>query len=597
MDDKILEPLSAYKNSYESELKQNAESLFGELAAKAAIDVELNRATVKKYTAKLKLLEKTKKHINGLKTKKALLNVLTIVGCIMAIIGIFLLIDKNYLAGGILTPIGVIFAILGIVLNKVKIKPALAEAKKLKNGQESAAEQLKNEAWQQMNPLNELFDDTMTKQLIEKTVPLLKIDYNFGMRRYDYLSGKYGFGGDDNENVSTIGILTGEILGNPFVVDRKLIHTMGTQTYTGSLLITWTETYIDSEGHRRTVHRSQTLYASIKRPKPFYSAQTRLIYGNDAAPDLHFSRSPSHSEDLSEKALKRKIKAGKKKIESMQEKSQQFTEMGNEEFDVLFGALNRNNEVQFRLLFTPLAQKNILALLKDSEGYGDDFHMQKSGCLNYISSEHSSDWNPDTDPSAYRSFSFDDAKSKFINFNTAYFRSLYFDLAPLLSIPLYQQQKPREYIYKDSYQRNFTRHETEYAVNHINANAFAPLGAATSCILKTSFLSAAGKSDRVAVTAHSYRTVNRVEYVPTMGGDGRLHSVPVPWVEYIPISRESTVVIKELGLSSRNFTGSDKIAEKLARREICRYGYGHGILCCVTDDDSDFDSDFDIDKK
>ena len=39
--------------------------------------------------------------------------------------------------------------------------------------------------------------------------------------------------------------------------------------------------------------------------------------------------------------------------------------MGHPEFEVLFGAQNRNNEVQFRLLFTPLARKQLLALMKD----------------------------------------------------------------------------------------------------------------------------------------------------------------------------------------------------------------------------------------
>lgn len=596
MDDKLLEPLKAYKECYGTELRHNAEVMFDELAARSGVDIAQNRATVKKYDAKLRLIDKTNKLIGDLKAKRGLLTALIVIGGILLIFGFIQLLHRSYVYGGISAPIGIILILVGAIVIAKKIKPRLAEMKKEKMTQSEAAQKLLDEANKQMAPLNALFEDTMTKQLIEKTVPLIKIDDNFDMRRYDYLSGKYGFGEDDNENFSTIGILTGEILGNPFVVDRKLIHSLGSFTYTGSLLITWTEVTTDSEGHARTVHHSQTLHASVTKPKPFYSSHTRLIYGNDAAPSLHFSRTPSHSEDLNEKQLERKIKKGVKKIRARQEDSNKFTEMGNEEFDVLFGALNRDNEVEFRLLFTPLAQKNMLALLKDAEGYGDDFQMQKSGCLNYISSEHSAQWDPDTDPSAYRSHSFDLAKKKFVSFNDGYFRSLYFDLAPLLSIPLYQQQKPREYIYKESYPRNYTRYETEYAVNHIRQGAFAPVGAATGCILKTSLLRKDGKSDKVLVTAHAYRTEERVDFVPTLGGDGHIHDVPVHWTEYIPIKRNSTVMLKELGVSTLQFASVDEIKQRILRRNIANFGYGHGILCCVTEDDSEFDSDFDITK-
>ena len=63
--------------------------------------------------------------------------------------------------------------------------------------------------------------------------------------------------------------------------------------------------------------------------------------------------------------------------------------MGNSEFEVLFGATNRNNEVQFRLLFTPLAQKQLLGLMKDKEiAFGDDFNFIKRNKINIIIPDH-----------------------------------------------------------------------------------------------------------------------------------------------------------------------------------------------------------------
>ena len=90
------------------------------------------------------------------------------------------------------------------------------------------------------------------------------------------------------------------------------------QTYTGSLTISWTTTYTDSEGHRHTQHHTQTLHASVDKPMPDYSEYTRLIYGNDAAPDLVFSHSPSHAEKLNEKQLERRVKSGAKEIQKLQ---------------------------------------------------------------------------------------------------------------------------------------------------------------------------------------------------------------------------------------------------------------------------------------
>ena len=89
-----------------------------------------------------------------------------------------------------------------------------------------------------------------------------------------------------------------------------------------------------------------------------------MVYGNEAAPDLKFSRKPTHANELSEKQLEKKVKRGGKLLAKRSrraiEEGRRFTEMASTEFEVLFGAADRNDEVQFRLLFTPLAQANML---------------------------------------------------------------------------------------------------------------------------------------------------------------------------------------------------------------------------------------------
>ena len=124
-----------------------------------------------------------------------------------------------------------------------------------------------------------------------------------------------------------------------------------------------------------------------------------------------------------------------------------FTAMTNDKFDVLFGAIDRTNETEFRLLFTPLAQNSMINLIENAKPYGDDFYFVKENCLNYISSIHSQTEDYFIEPSKYSSYSYDESRNKFIEYNCHFLEALYFDLAPLLCIPLYQQYKPVEYIY------------------------------------------------------------------------------------------------------------------------------------------------------
>ncbi len=603
-DDALLEPLQAYKSKYETAFRANCEEYFDDLVKKSGVDLAANNATVEKYDAQCRLRLAAENRLSKAKALKWAFIFLIVLGAVLLTAGIALLVEEHITVGAVLTALGPVLIGLFFTLIFTIVVPRIKRSEAERALHDKKAGEYLHEAWAQMEPLNDLFENNVTKKLIEKTVPLLEIDDTFDMRRYDYLSGKYGYEGNPDPNASTVGILTGEILGNPFVEERVLVQSMRPHTYYGSIVITWTTYEHDSDGHSVPVTHTETLTASVTRPRPFYSRETRLVYGNEAAPDLTFSREPSHAEDLGEKKRRGVVKRGVKKIRRKQSRAMKggkgFTGMGNEEFDVLFGATDRDNEVQFRLLFTPLAQKNLLALITDSEGYGDDFHMRKAGCLNFVSSEHSAAWDMEEKRERYFSYSAALSQKAFLSFNTQFFSSLYFDLAPLLSIPLYQQQKPHEYIYKQSYPRTFTVQETEHAVNCMPESAFSPHGAATPSILKTTFLDRDGESDRVRVSANAFREVHHTEFVPVFGGDGHMHNVPVDWIEYVPISADTDVKLKYLGLSDRMFHAEaegGKLGSALAKHGKIAYGYTHGILCCVaSEDDCDFDRDFTIEK-
>jgi hypothetical protein len=39
--------------------------------------------------------------------------------------------------------------------------------------------------------------------------------------------------------------------------------------------------------------------------------------------------------------------------------------------------------------------------------------------------------------------------------------------------------------------------------------------------------------------------VERVDYISTFGGDGRFHNVPVYWLEYIPVQKQTIIEMRE----------------------------------------------------
>ena len=197
------------------------------------------------------------------------------------------------------------------------------------------------------------------------------------IHRLDYLVSKFGLNDVPSLNRSTLFVKSGDLNGNPFYIANDLVHEMGTKTYTGSITISYT-VYTTVNGKRTASRRTQVLTASVTKPYPYYSEQSYLVYGNEAAPDLIFQREDSDAEHLDQKQIDRLVKRETKRLKRKQRKATKkggsFTQLGHSEFEVLFGATNRNNEVQFRLLFTPLAQKQLLDLMKDKTiGYGDNF--------------------------------------------------------------------------------------------------------------------------------------------------------------------------------------------------------------------------------
>jgi hypothetical protein len=244
--------------------------------------------------------------------------------------------------------------------------------------------------------------------------------------------------------------------------------------------------------------------------------------------------------------------------------------MSNEEFELLFHAKDRNDEVEFRLLFTPLAQQQMVDFLNDKTvGFGDDFHFIKDNKINLIVAEHLNEINFSHAPEQFHGYDFKEVKQVFLEYNKAFFKAAYFALAPLLIVPLYQQTRTHAAIYgkEESSRSAFWEHES--LANYYGDSCFEHPQCITQNILKTRCVrrDAAGGAT-VEVTAYGFRGIERVEYVPVYGNDGKWHNVPVEWVEYLPVEKTSAMELQDLPGESQ--IDSDR-SHALLRRSIFSY--------------------------
>ena len=409
-------------------------------------------------------------------------------------------------------------------------------------------------------------------------MPRLEFDPYFTAKRLESLRGQFGWDDSFNDGKSIIFAQSGVINGNPFVFGQYLDMEWGTKTYRGSREISWTEWEEDFDGKRRLVRKHETLYAQVIKPIPVYSERKLLVYGNDAAPNLSFSREPSgfsgSGGGLFDK-MRQKWRLGRLKAYSRNlTDDSDFTLMSNHEFETWFHAKDRDNEVEFRLLFTPIAQMQMLKLMKDdSVGYGDDFAFSKQGKVNILVSRHLDEACIDTDPGQFRHWDYDEARRFFQAFNEDYFRVAYFSLAPLLAIPLYQQTRTHDEIWKGVVGRDessFWEHES--LANYHGEGKFRHPACITRSILKTNLLRREDGESEVEVTAYGYRGEERVDYEEVYGGDGNYHDVPVEWTEYLPVQRSSCMCLREGGGACDEFRRRAYLSlESAHRRSILSF--------------------------
>ena len=505
----IYNPLEDYDTRYRNAHSEKANQFLEKLVQQSGVDIEQNRKTVKQY-------QEYQKNLSKLRKKRNWLRFLRVLMCLTIVL---------------------------IPLVIWKVTPKIRALKAQIEEADQRSEELLAEANRQMQPLNNLFTDRDALQIIESTIPLISFDKSFSVQQEADMKINYDFCEYDADEQSTVDVLAGKYNENPFLFENKVIHRMGEETYHGYKTIRWTETYRDSNGKLATRTRTQTLHATVTKPKPFYRTQIVLNYCSQGGPELSFSRDASHLEQKSEKEIERFVKRGEKKLKKKTDQAisrgDDFMSMSNSDFEVLFDALDRTNEVQFRTLFTPLAQTNMVDLILSKVGYGDDFNFIKTKRTNRIISKHSQGRAINLLPANYVSYSYDMIKENFVGKNMEFFKAVYFDFAPLLAIPMYQERPAHSLKPIPDHSQQYSLKECEALANAVDYQYIVHPNTKTQAILKSSFVGTKDHVDETCIKAYSYDIEKRVDIISVHGDDGHFHSVPVEWDEYLPLEAEN----------------------------------------------------------
>lgn len=552
MIDEIYEPLDRFANEFKEKFSRLTSETFERLKKQSGVDENANVALCRK----IKKLQAKKEESDS---RKSMFIMLIVFASILALflIGYCFVTGTSQTASSAQTSYKMIGAIVGLVLVLIylfnylipevrRTGRLIAKLTEIISGNET-------EAWEQMQPLNRLFDWRVMTGLIEGTMPGICFDPFVSEERLEDFYRSFGWDDSLNEEKSVVQALSGTLFGYPFILGELKKMEWGQETYSGELRIHWTERERDSKGDYHTVSHSQTLRASVTEPIPVYSTEKMLIYGNDAAEKLFFSRVPSEYSGLGEGIHTFGEKSELRKLHKFEQNltdESQYTMVGNREFEVLFHATDRNDETLFRFLFTSLAQQQMVKILNDrTHGYGDDFSLCKKDKILLLKADHLEKTSIDTSPRQFSNYDLLEIKNNFQKRCEDFFRCIYFALAPILAISQYQEKRPLQpdTSSDEKCKNRASFWEWESLANYYGDDRFKHESCITQCILKAQVSERTEEGHAIVdVQAYGYMGAERTTHVSVRGGDGRRHDVPVHWVEYLPVSRDSSFEAVEM---------------------------------------------------
>ncbi|EXU60625.1 MAG1210 family protein [Mycoplasma mycoides] len=542
----IFEPLKEYDKYQEKNLNIIKE-YFDNLIATSKVDIEENKQQVIKINKKQAELNKSNSSLKKLRIW-FITNIVLI--CLTGVLGVAfiysLVTDPTYKWYEVLVcVIDLILFIVFILIHFLVINKKKKEALNAKDKQQAELNQLIEVGLEQTKSLRELIKIGTKNKLLTLTMPFIHLNRHLGLNKLNKLIDEYGFlNSSSDDTKTTVYVKSGTINNNYFLLTKDYSYEIVKKTYHGSLTISWTESYTDSNGNWKTVTKTQVLTASVTKPFVQFSDFSKICFATDLSPNLEFYRKPQQIDKLSEKEKVKLEKQIEKELKKYSQKNINFTPLSNTKFESFWSCFDRNNEREFRLLFTPLAQNNLVQLVQDhNKSFGDDYHMLKENKLIIFATEKLNEINFYDNEDQYQHYSIEHIQNYFYSINKNYFKTFYWALAPYFSIPSLAQINLE---YKENPETNLTLTDYEYEVcaNSIPSELLDHPNIKTNSIIKTQLIAKKDGTDYVQATSIGFDIIPRIDYIPVWGGDGRYHDVPVPWDEYIAYDKITNLKIK-----------------------------------------------------
>lgn len=603
--EKFYDILDHYKNVLEKKHYENTIKYFDDLVEKEKIDVAQNKITVDKINNLTSSIKQNTKILKNNKIGRGFNFFFMILSFFISAIFLTDVIYKATEKGNLIRAVdlkisSVIFSLLFllgigfVIIYFLVIRRIIKKYVDILYNLENEKKKNIDKGYDELKKLNSGYDRKISEKLVMGVFPQLKFDDDFKSCEYEAYKKHFNYN-YKKPNTSIIDLKSGKLLGKPVLFFTEKQMKMGTAKYTGHLTISW-QVLRTVNGQVYYDTKTQVLTATVEKPKPFYYEYERLTFLTDSVPKLSFDREVSGVNQLSDKQLDKKIKKDSKLLDKLEKKEVStggdFTKMENDEFESIFGAINRDDEVGFRQLFTPLAQKEILKLLKDKEvGYGDIYDISKRKKVVNVYAFFDEHFDYQSSIKRYKDYSLDSAKEKFISYNYYFFKRIYFRLALIMAIPEFQNKDISELPEICDIDYLFPPEQEEEIANLLwekDRTKFDNPKTATEAIIKTKLISSGDDWQIVNVKSNTFETINRTEYVPVYGGDGTTHMVPVIWVEYIPIENDSEIIIKKI--EDENIKRNDIInlmdkQDDYLRSSILSNGLLGVLKCGIISDD------------
>lgn len=523
----ILNPVR-YRTDFLKEHASGTETYLNELLEQTSTSLKENQADCQEISALDKVLLKTKRKFSLFKVGMGILLTLLVILTLTSIGGAYYVFTEpgislspaaiySIFASCILVAVG--FLVL-IVLTSVFLSKKNKKFRATISNFEEVIDTKIQEAFVKLHDFYRAFNYSQVYSQMHAQIPEIEFLKSADTNFVKYVEKNFDPVYVPSSTSMLVNYKAGYFYKNPFIVGMYKEMNMVPHTYTGSLAISY---YTGFGEHRRLV--SETLHATLVKPKPEYKyIAVNSLYTN-AVPELEFEKAPVL--DYNPAKHDKYIKQAEKMLAQIEKKNADFTPMSNTEFEALFPATKRSSEQKYRAFFGQVAQQNLINFAKSLTS-GRNYTYSKSHNTNEVALRELSE-------------SFDLNPLDFVDYDLTAFLSKYQEYAKELSASLYDSFIP--YLSNPVLLEGNISKQPEYTKTPSILEHLALLTKFKNIELLPNeagideyILEPLPEYENVC-KVHSFKAVPRVDYVVVNAGDGP-HQVPVNWTEYIPVFKE-----------------------------------------------------------